>query len=213
MKVSKVFIIKTCLKKLEIKERIIAKAREQFFRYGIKSVTMDDIASELGISKKTIYLHFEDKDELVYQLMLEEMDNDECEWECLNRDSTNVIEKMVKSMNLCKQAFTEINPSTFFDIKKYHPRTWKLFQEHKQNFVLVMIKKDLTDGIEQGFFRPDIQVETLAIMRLEQVEMGFDPHIFPPNKFAVIDVQFTMLDHFIRGILTEKGLQVYQEYQ
>ncbi len=198
---------------MEIKERIIAKAREQFFRYGVKSVTMDDIASELGISKKTIYLHFEDKDDIVHQLMLSEMEQDKCDWEALNGSSQNVIEKTMKSMDIFKQTFTEINPSTFFDIKKYYPKTWEAFQEHKQNYILGAIRQDLLEGIEQGFFRPDVKVDILAKMRLEQIELGFDPQIFPPNKFSIVEVELTMLDHFIRGVLTEKGLEVYQAYQ
>jgi TetR/AcrR family transcriptional regulator, cholesterol catabolism regulator len=197
---------------MEIKERIIAKAREQFFRYGVKSVTMDDIARELGISKKTIYQHFEDKDAIVHQLMMAEMANDMCEWNELDGSSNNVIEKIVKSMDIIKQAFAEINPSAFFDIKKYHPKTWELFQEHKQNFIMESIRKELLQGIEQGFFRADIKVEILVRMRLEQIEIGFDPHLFPPNKFSLIEVELTMLDHYIRGILTQKGLEVYQEF-
>jgi TetR/AcrR family transcriptional regulator, cholesterol catabolism regulator len=198
--------------KLEIKDRIIAKARELFFRYGVKSVTMDDIASDLGISKKTIYLHFEDKDDIVYQLMLLEMNQDKCDWDNLEKTSKDVIERTVKSMELIKQAFTEINPTAFFDIKKYHPKSWQIFQDHKQNFILASIIKDLKDGIEQGYFRPDIKVDILAKMRLEQIELGFDPQVFPPQKFGIVEVELTMLDNFIRGILTEKGLQVYQEY-
>lgn len=197
---------------MEIKERIIAKAREQFFRYGIKSVTMDDIARELGISKKTIYQHFEDKDAIVHQLMMAEMANDKCEWDQLDGSSNNVIEKIVKSMDIIRQAVAEINPSTFFDIKKYHPKTWDLFQEHKQNFIMESVRKELLQGIEQGFFRADIKVEILVRMRLEQIEIGFDPHLFPPNKFSLIEVELTMLDHYIRGILTPKGLEVYQEF-
>lgn len=197
---------------MEIKSRIIIKARELFFRYGVKSVTMDDIASELGISKKTIYLHFEDKDELVHQMMLIEMDCDKSDWEELGNTSKNVIEKTVRSMDLFKQAFAEINPSAFFDIKKYHPKTWQLFEEHKQNFILESIIKDLKEGIEQGYFRPEIRVDILAKMRLEQIEIGFDPHAFPGNKYSVVEIELTMLDHFFRGIMTEKGLQVYQEY-
>lgn len=197
---------------MEIKERIIAKAREQFFRYGVKSVTMDDIATELGISKKTIYQHFGDKDAIVHQLMMAEMANDMCEWNDLDESSNNVIEKIVKSMDIIRKAFAEINPSAFFDIKKYHPKTWQLFQEHKQNFIMESIRKELLQGIEQGFFRADIKVEILVRMRLEQIEIGFDPHLFPPNKFSLIEVELTMLDHYIRGILTSKGLEVYQEF-
>jgi AcrR family transcriptional regulator len=197
---------------MEIKERIISKAREQFFRYGVKSITMDDIARELGISKKTIYQHFEDKDAIVHQLMVAEMANDICEWDELDGSSDNVIEKIVKSMDIIRQAFAEINPTAFFDIKKYHPKTWELFQEHKQNFIMESIRKELLQGIEQGFFRADIKVEILVRMRLEQIEIGFDPQLFPPNKFSIIEVELTMLDHYIRGILTLKGLEVYQEF-
>ena len=197
---------------MEIKERIIAKAREQFFRYGVKSITMDDIAGELGISKKTIYQHFEDKDAIVHQLMMAEMANDMCEWNDLDGSSNNVIEKIVKSMDIIRKAFAEINPSAFFDIKKYHPKTWQLFQDHKQNFVMDSIRKELLQGIEEGFFRADIKVEILVRMRLEQIEIGFDPHLFPPNKFSLIEVELTLLDHYIRGILTPKGLEVYQEF-
>ena len=195
---------------LEIKDRIIAKSRELFFRYGVKSVTMDDIASELGISKKTIYQHFEDKDDIVHQMMEIEMANDKCEWEDLEKVTKNVIEKGVKSMDFFREAFTEINQSAFFDIKKYHPKTWQLFQDHKQNFILASIIKDLKEGIEQGYFRPEIKVEILAKMRLEQIEIAFDPHLFPANKFSIVDVEVTMLDHFFRGIMTEKGLKVYE---
>ena len=197
---------------MEINERIIAKAREQFFRYGVKSVTMDDIARELGISKKTIYQHFEDKDAIVHQLMMAEMANDKCEWDELDGSSNNVIEKIVKSMDIIRQAFAEINPSAFFDIKKYHPKTWQLFQDHKQNFVMDSIRKELLQGIKEGFFRHDIKVEILVRMRMEQIEIGFDPQLFPPNKFSLIEVELTMLDHFIRGILTPSGLEVYQEF-
>ncbi len=197
---------------MEIKARIITKAREQFFRYGVKSVTMDDIARELGISKKTIYQHFEDKDAIVHQLMMAEMANDKCEWDQLDISSDNVIEKIVKSMDIIKQVFAEINPSTFFDIKKYHPKTWQLFQEHKQNFIMESIRKELLQGIEQGVFRAEIKVEILVRMRMEQIEIGFDPQLFPPSKFSLIEVELTMLDHYIRGILTPKGLNVYQEF-
>ena len=173
---------------------------------------MDDIASELGISKKTIYQHFEDKDAIVHQMMQAEMENDKCEWEELEKVTKNVIEKTVKSMELFKQAFAEINPSAFFDIKKYHPKTWQLFQDHKQDFILASIIKDLKEGIEQGYFRSEIKVDILAKMRLEQVEIAFDPQVFPANKFSIVDVEVTMLDHFFRGIMTEKGLKVYEEY-
>jgi hypothetical protein len=74
------------------------------------------------------------------------------------------------------------------------------------------IRKELLQGIVQGFFRSEIKVEILVRMRMEQIEIGFDPQLFPPNKFSLIEVELTMLDHYIRGILTPKGLEIYQEF-
>ena len=82
---------------MDVKERILQKAEEMFFRYGVKSITMDDIARELGISKKTIYLHFPDKDELVVQVVGREMEKDKCEYEELDNSEANAIEKLIQA--------------------------------------------------------------------------------------------------------------------
>jgi len=87
------------------------------------------------------------------------------------------------------------------------------FQEHKQRFIFENLKKDLVEGIEQGYFRPEIKIDILAKMRLEQIEMGFDPHIFSITQHTLVEVQLELLDHFIRGVLTNKGTQIYNEYQ
>lgn len=173
---------------------------------------MDEIATELGISKKTIYQHFIDKDDIVYQFTLSDMNSKKCQWEGIQLELPNPIERMVKSIELFKQAFNEMNPYTLFDIKKYYPRAWELIHQHKYTFVLQCIKNDLHEGMECGIFRDDLNVDILSIMRLEQVQMGFDQAIYAPNLFSFIDVQIEFLNHFIRGILTQKGLEIYNEY-
>jgi TetR/AcrR family transcriptional regulator, cholesterol catabolism regulator len=198
---------------MEIKERILNKATEMYFKYGIRSVTMDDIAKELGISKKTIYLHFVDKDEIIYQLMKCEMVRDQCEWGELEKVSNNLLEKMQKTLELMRKSMEGINPALIFDIKRFHPRAWSLFQNHKSHFMFDMVTKDLNKGIEEGLFRSDINVELMAKYRIEQVEIGFNTDIFPSNKFSMADIQTTLMDHFIRGILTEKGSKIYNSYQ
>ncbi len=198
---------------MEIKERILAKATEMCFRYGIRSVTMDDIAKELGISKKTIYTHFADKDEIIFQIMENEMSKDKCEWDELGKTSNNIIEKMINAQNLMKKTMEGMNPSIFLDIKRFHPRAWGLFQEHKHEFILKTITDDINKGIEEGLFRTNMNVDFMGRYRMEQVEMGFDPVVFPPEKFNMAEIQTTLMDHFIRGILTEKGLKTYNTYQ
>ena len=124
--------------KMEIKERLLNKAKEMCFRFGIRSVTMDDIAKELGISKKTIYQNFEDKDEIVYQMMLQEMQKEECEWKDLAKTSVNILDKMLKAQVLMRKSLSEINPALVFEVKRYHPRAWGIFENHKNvlNFLI-----------------------------------------------------------------------------
>ncbi len=198
---------------MEIKERILNKATEMCFRYGIRSVTMDDIAKELGISKKTIYQNFEDKDEIIFQVMQSEMEKDKCEWADLGKISKNILDKMRNTLNMMRKTMEGMNPAIIFDIKRYHPRAWSLFQSHKNQFMFEMVTNDIQKGIQEGIFREDLNVELLAKYRLAQVELGFDHEVFPNNKFSIVEVQTTLMDHFIRGILTEKGLKQYNSYQ
>ena len=198
---------------MEIKDRILAKSKEMFFRFGVRSVTMDDVAKELGISKKTIYQHFEDKDQIVLQMTSHEMENDKCEWDELSKVSENILDKMVRSMDLMKATISDMNPTIIYDIKKYHPKAWAMFQSHKQNFFLQEIIKDINKGIEEGFFRKEIDVKILARMRIEEIDIAFNPDVFPHDQFNIINIHTMLLDHFLRGIFTEKGLKVYQKYQ
>ncbi len=173
---------------------------------------MDDVAAELGISKKTIYQHFADKDEIVYQVVQLELEKDQCEYEELDKVSENTIEKIMRSADMMRVQFAAMNPSLIFDVKKYHPRAWRIFQEHKQKFLLESIRQDLLRGIQEGLFRPDLNVEILSRLRMEEIEMGFDYQLFPPDKFNLLDIQLVFLDHFIRGILSEHGVVIYESY-
>jgi len=195
-----------------MKERIIETSGRLFMRYGVKSITMDDIAKELGISKKTIYQHFSDKDEIVFQVAVHQLEEDKCEFQNMNDASKNVVEKMVKTIEMLKKSFCEINPTMLYDIKKYHPRAWNLFMEHKQNFILTQMIRDLEKGISDGLFRPEIKVEIIAKIHLESIFIAFDMQVFPPDRFSFIEVQIALIDHFIRGVLSDEGLKLYKNY-
>jgi len=195
-----------------VRARIIEKAQELFFRYGIKSVSMDDIARELGISKKTIYQHFEDKDAIVFAGIEEH-------FECERRDSKQMqeaapdpIAEVVMSSEMMRQMLTGMNPSMVFDLKKYYPRAWATFTGFKNGFILDIIRQNLIKGIEMGLYRADLNVEVLARLRNEQIELGFDPQVYPSSQFNPLDIQLALLDHFIRGVVTPQGLNLYEDY-
>ncbi|MDB5145664.1 MAG: hypothetical protein JWQ66_4377, partial [Mucilaginibacter sp.] len=106
-------------------ERIISGGEELFLKAGIKSVTMDDIAKHLGMSKKTIYQFFKDKNELVFALVRKKLQDDEDQMCAIISKSGNVIEEMINMMKCSEEIFSRINPIVIHDLQKYHPEAWK----------------------------------------------------------------------------------------
>jgi AcrR family transcriptional regulator len=196
-----------------MKSRILEKGTELFFRYGVKTVTMDAIASELGISKKTIYQHFPDKDSMVYEVVKTFTEQDLAKWKELDRLYSNVIEKMFKSFEMTKDLLTQMNPRLLFEIQKYFPNAFKLFAEHSETCIHENLIADFKKGAQFGYFRNDVDFELLARLRMAEVNFVFNPDFYPNNKLPLFETQLVLLDIFMRGILTEKGLTLYTSYQ
>ncbi len=198
---------------MEPKERILKGAEELFFKYGIKSVTMDDIAKHLAISKKTIYQFYSDKNEIVETLMKETLKQDECEFNQIRDQASNMIEEVMHMMQHITQMFAKTNPNIFYDLQKYHPKAWSLFKEFKQECMAAMIEKSIERGKKEGLVREDINSKIISRMRIEQVEMGLNPEAFPPAEFKLVDIQLSMLNHFLHGICTLKGHKLINKYK
>lgn len=200
-------------KTMETKDRILKGAEELFFKYGIKSVTMDDIARHLGISKKTIYQFYSDKNEMVETLVVQKTKNNECEFKEISENSANVVEEVFEMMKHLALMFSQMNPNLFYDMQKYHPNSWKLFKQFKENTIERMVEESVKRGIDQGLVRADINTKIIARLRMEEVEMGFNPLVFPPDKFKIVDVQLALLEHFLHGICTLKGHKLINKYK
>ena len=194
-------------------ERIIQGGEDLFLQAGIKSVTMDDIAKHLGMSKKTIYQFFSDKNDLVMALVKKKLKEDEDQINAMIESSANVIDEMLNMMKCSEEILSRINPIVFHDLQKYHPEAWNEFQRFKADVLVNKLEILLTKGIEQGFMRPDIDVRILAKMRVNQVEMGFNTNIFPVAQFNIWKVQMQLQEHFNYGICTIKGHQLLDQHQ
>ncbi|UBM57828.1 TetR/AcrR family transcriptional regulator [Marinilongibacter aquaticus] len=195
---------------MEIQARILNKAEELFLTLGFKSVTMNDIAQELGISKKTIYQHFEDKKALVEAVCGFVLNNTECmEKECIST-AENPVQEIVMMSKCMRDMLETMNPAIFYDLQKYYPKAWQMYRLEKERIRKVMLK-NLEMGIEQGYFRNDLNVEILSRMRIELIDMAFNGQMFPAKDFSLIEVQEAFVDHFVRGVVTEKGLNTYNE--
>lgn len=184
-----------------------------FFAYGIRNVSMDDIAKHIGMSKKTIYQYFADKDELVYEFMQIGMSEQMQEMRAVAENSDNVIEELHKAMLKTRELFSKVNPLMLFELKKYHPKAWELFNHCKEGEMQEHFTKTIQKGIKEGLFRANIDVEILAKMRMELVQMAFDPKVFPSPQFNFLDVNIQIFEHFVYGIITLKGLNLLNQYK
>ena len=198
---------------MEVQDRIKQRADELFRRYGIRSVTMDEIAAQLGISKKTIYQYYTDKDQLVDAVTEDEIkfSQESC---TRNADtSSNAIEELFLGMEFVELMFRNMNPSMLFDLEKYHPRGYKKFLEHKNRFLFEMIKHNLERGIAEELYRPEIKIDMMTRFRLESMMLGFNTEIFPPTRYNLAELQQEMIEHFLYGLATLKGYKLILKYK
>lgn len=193
--------------------RILEGAQKLFSRFGLKSVTMDDIAKDLGVSKKTIYQLYADKNDLVKAYMVNEREDHTKNIEEIVKSSKNAIEEIILTMQFMSKTFNRINPNLFYDMQKYHPQSWAIFREFKEKFMTQLVVQNIEKGKSEGLYRSDINTKIMARFRLEQVEMAMNPSIFPADKYNHTEVQIQLLDHFMHGICTLKGHKLINKYK
>ncbi len=174
---------------------------------------MDDIAHHLGISKKTIYQFFDDKNELVNALISKRLQEDCDQLKALISSSGNMIAELVSMTKGAEEIFSRINPIVVHDLQKYYPDAWLRFQKFKGEFLVSTLEDLLKKGIQQGYIRPDIDVSIMARMRVNQIELGFNTAVFPLGEFNTWKVQHQFLEHFNYGICTVKGIKVLNQYK
>lgn len=195
-----------------MKERIQQKARELFMRYGFRSVTMDEIAGQTGISKKTLYQFFEDKDALVEAVMRSELDYMQTQCTKQMKEAENAIEEIFLDMDAMEVVMDAMNPQIVFDLEKFYPKTFEKFKKHKNNFLLDAIKKNLERGIEEEVYRNDFDVDIIARFRLESAFLIFNPELFPHIKYSLNKVSTEIYYHYLHGIATPKGKKLIDKY-
>ncbi|MCC2546068.1 TetR/AcrR family transcriptional regulator [Hymenobacter sp. BT175] len=198
---------------MEIKDRILLEAAALFMRNGIKSVSMDDIAAHLAMSKKTLYKWYENKDQIVLGVMGLHLNREEIDCEQAFSTAGNAVEGMFNLIHWHKDMLAKIHPSIFHDLQKYYPQAWQLFDEHKNTFILQKILDNLRQGMAEGFYRPDIDVDVLARLHLAEIELMFNNTVFPPRQFALQRVNAVMIEHFLMGISTLRGHRLINKYR
>ncbi|PRY04610.1 TetR family transcriptional regulator [Pontibacter ummariensis] len=198
---------------IEIKERIAQSAFELFCQRGIRSVSMDDIAQHLAMSKKTIYKWFANKDEVVFYACEGFLKVVEKDCEAALKGAHNAIEELWGMMEMTRHILVTIHPSIFHDVQKYYPGSWELWLNHKYGFMLDKVKLNILRGVAEGLYRGDLDVEIMGRMRLGMIELAFDTRLFPPHEFDLQKVQQHLLEHYMLGMATIRGHKMINEYK
>jgi len=195
----------------EIKQKILQAAFALFCQRGIKSVSMDDIAQHLSMSKKTLYKWFRNKDQVVYEGLEGFLASIQQDSECCSVAADNAVEELFRVVALTKKVFSSIHPSIFHDLQKYHQSSWELWTNHKNSFMLEKVKQNIRRGMAEGLFRGDLEVNVMARIRLILIELPFNQEVFPPHQYDVRRVQLSVLEHYILGMATLKGHKLINE--
>lgn len=198
---------------METKERILVKAHELFNRYGIRSVSMDDIAAPLGISKKTLYQYYADKDELVNAVFSGVMEHNKHECSICTAKGENAIHEVFLSFEMLEGMLANMNPSVLFDMQKYHPTAFKKFEDYRNNFLYALISQNIERGIKEELYRADVDVDIMTRYRLFSIMISFDSNVFPSNKSKLVYIEQQLLEHFLWGLATPKGQKLITKYK
>ena len=198
---------------IDIKEKILKGAESLFMKYGIRSISMDDIARHLSVSKKTLYQHFVDKDELVTMVTQSHMSYNKKMYEAIRKQSENSIDELHKIGMQVRRHMEEQNPSLLFDIQKFHPKAWNAWIEHRNNYIYNSVVRNIKQGIKDGLIRPEINPEIFAQLRLATIQVCCDEQHFPHDKFNMAEVQSQVFEQFVYGLCTEKGKKLYLKYK
>ena len=152
---------------MENKEKIVVGAADLFMRYGVRSVTMDDVARELGMSKKTLYQSFSNKDELILEVTKSHIAEEKKEFGDIHSESSDAIDELQQLTVCMRKHMANLNPSLLFDLQKYHPSSWQMFLDFKATFIQSQVRENIERGIEEGVYRSSLNADVLAKMRME----------------------------------------------
>ena len=195
-----------------MREKIIKKAEELFLTLGFKSITMDDIANAMGISKKTIYAHFTNKTELVEVATFEALNQIHLGIDKIRETSTNPIEELYQTKMFVMTYLKNEKVSPQFQLKKYYPKIYDLLNIKQFEKMNSCVMDSLKKGVDTGLFRVEINLEFISRMYFSGMNGIRDITVFPETLFDKHYIFESYLEYHLRAIVTEEGLHLLNNY-
>lgn len=193
------------------KLKVLEGAGKLILKYGIKSMTMDDIARELGISKKTLYQYVEDKNDLIKQIIQLDMQMDHADICSIVAKKLNAIDESFEIFKSIVQNVGDVPPNILYDLKKYHPEAYNLHREFMWTFSRKCIEDNLVKGIEEGYYRQDINSPVIStnyilmVMNIFENSEAFGKDVHP------IDIYKEIFKYHVNAIASNKGRKYLSE--
>ena len=197
-----------------MKETVLKKSLELFIKNGFKSVTMDDIAKELGISKKTIYQHFSAKDELVKATVDYVFTSATDKMKSIAGNCKTPIHEHFEMKNCLGDLFGQnVQASTIYQFNKYYPNLAERLQQKKHENYDFTILRNLRDGVAQGYYRDDIDIDFVGKIFFASTTAFFNDEMFInlQSTQSIDELNYKLLEYHLRGIVTPKGLQILEQ--
>ncbi len=198
---------------MDTRERILYESAILFKKHGARNIKVDDLASQLGISKKTLYFYFKDKEALVFEVTKGMLLNMENNLEQFRNNSDNAIDELIKVMKHTSEIFKNINPDMLFDLRNHFARAWKLYRNHMKTCLHAGVVQNIERGIKEKLYRNDIDPYMVALMRMAQIDAFFNPELMPLKKGDLQKMHEQTMLLFLHGLLSDKGNELLKTYK
>lgn len=190
---------------------LIDSVAQLFMRLGIKSLTMEEIARQLGVSKKTLYKYASDKKELVAKAVQLVIDDEECALSEMHKAEGTAIDKIFAINTMISEKLQTIQPAVIFDMQKYYPEAWAIMEKHKCVFIHNQIKENLEEGIEEGLYRKNMDPELVTRIYVTLINSIFDSSLYSLSSHSFKEMHTEVARYHLRGITNEKGVEYMQQ--
>lgn len=195
------------------RKSVLEHAARMFLRNGIWVITMDDIANELGISKRTLYDIFESKELIISQIVDTHIENENSAFDKILKQSENSIDMMLKLSKFIFVMYNKLHPSVLSDLKKYYSVIWQRIEKFHNDSIRQIIEVNLKKGIEEQLYRSNIDPAIISMFYVKQLQLFSDEdniHFEKKSKSEVIE-QF--VDHNMYGLMTLKGTKYFEQHK
>lgn len=186
-------------------KQIISVSHQLFLRYGIKSVTMDDIAKEMGMSKKTLYVHFKNKRDLIMKVVTGYLDYHKTQMEEIFSKKLNAIDELFEIYLKNNTELSEMKPMILFELRKYYPEAWKKYDNFKQSYIPSRVEENLIRGKKEGLYRKNLNSRIIAIAYTNLLNLIFETDQFDEKDYDFKTLYLELFYYHIRGIASDEG--------